>query len=97
MPRRAASVVAVIAVVPVVVPAIVAPVHPAIGPIAVILRARDAHVIAALAGTVGAHVLVVLRECRATLVAQREDKGGQVVYRFDIRLPGDGETVFFDV
>ncbi len=34
---------------------------------------------------------------RATLVAQREDKGGQVVYRFDIRLQGDGETVFFDV
>jgi len=34
---------------------------------------------------------------RATLVAQREDKGGQVVYRFDIRLQGEGETVFFDV
>ena len=34
---------------------------------------------------------------RATLVAQRDDKGGQVVYRFDIRLQGDGETVFFDI
>jgi protocatechuate 3,4-dioxygenase alpha subunit len=34
---------------------------------------------------------------RATLVAQRDDKGGQVVYRFDIRLQGEGETVFFDV
>ena len=34
---------------------------------------------------------------RATLVAQRDDQGGQVVYRFDIRLQGDGETVFFDV
>ena len=34
---------------------------------------------------------------RATLVAQREDRAGQVVYRFDIRLQGDGETVFFDV
>jgi len=34
---------------------------------------------------------------RATLVAQREDKGGQVVYRFDIRLQGEAETVFFDV
>ena len=33
----------------------------------------------------------------ATLVAQREDKGGAVVYRFDIRLQGEGETVFFDV
>jgi len=34
---------------------------------------------------------------RATLVAQRDDKGGQVVYRFDIHLQGDAETVFFDV
>jgi protocatechuate 3,4-dioxygenase alpha subunit len=30
---------------------------------------------------------------RATLVAQRADDG----YRFDIRLQGEGETVFFDV
>ena len=34
---------------------------------------------------------------RATLVAQREDRKGEVVYRFDIRLQGEGETVFFDV
>ncbi|MBC8058531.1 MAG: protocatechuate 3,4-dioxygenase subunit alpha [Rhizobiales bacterium] len=38
---------------------------------------------------------------RATLVAPREERGGkgggQVVYRFDIRLQGEGETVFFDV
>ena len=34
---------------------------------------------------------------RKTLLAQREDKAGQVGYRFDIRLQGDGETVFFDV
>lgn len=34
---------------------------------------------------------------RATLVAKREDRGGQAVYRFDIRLQGEGETVFFDV
>ena len=34
---------------------------------------------------------------RETLVARREDKGGQVVYRFDIRLQGEGETVFFDI
>jgi protocatechuate 3,4-dioxygenase, alpha subunit len=33
---------------------------------------------------------------RATLVAEREDRGGQAVYRFDIRLQGEGETVFFD-
>ena len=34
---------------------------------------------------------------RQTLVAQREERAGQVGYRFDIRLQGDGETVFFDV
>jgi protocatechuate 3,4-dioxygenase, alpha subunit len=34
---------------------------------------------------------------RATLVAQREMRDGAVVYRFDIRLQGEGETVFFDV
>ena len=35
---------------------------------------------------------------RATLVAKREQgKDGQVVYRFDIHLQGEAETVFFDV
>ena len=34
---------------------------------------------------------------RATLVAQRDTVGGQTVYRFDIRIQGDGETVFFDI
>jgi len=34
---------------------------------------------------------------RATLVAQRTEKDGAVVYRFDIRLQGDAETVFFDI
>jgi protocatechuate 3,4-dioxygenase alpha subunit len=37
---------------------------------------------------------------RKTLLAERLDRkgdGGAVVYRFDIRLQGDGETVFFDV
>jgi protocatechuate 3,4-dioxygenase alpha subunit len=34
---------------------------------------------------------------RATLVAQREERKGEAVYRFDIRLQGEGETVFFDV
>jgi len=42
--------------------------------------------------------LIEWEQRRATLVAQREDKGGgAVVYRFDIRLRGEGETVFFDV
>jgi protocatechuate 3,4-dioxygenase alpha subunit len=34
---------------------------------------------------------------RATLVAKREMRDGKPVYRFDIRLQGEGETVFFDV
>ncbi len=34
---------------------------------------------------------------RATLIAKREQSGGKVVYRFDIRLQGEGETVFFDI
>jgi protocatechuate 3,4-dioxygenase alpha subunit len=34
---------------------------------------------------------------RQTLVAQREHRDGGTVYRFDVRLQGDGETVFFDV
>jgi protocatechuate 3,4-dioxygenase alpha subunit len=32
---------------------------------------------------------------RATLIAVRE--AGKAVYRLDLRLQGDGETVFFDV
>ena len=32
---------------------------------------------------------------RATLIAQREP--GKPLYRFDLRLQGDDETVFFDV
>ena len=34
---------------------------------------------------------------RATLVAQRTETIGEVVYRFDIRLQGENETVFFDI
>ncbi|GGL73566.1 protocatechuate 3,4-dioxygenase subunit alpha [Wenxinia marina] len=34
---------------------------------------------------------------RKTLVAPREVRDGMPVYRFDIRLQGEGETVFFDV
>jgi protocatechuate 3,4-dioxygenase alpha subunit len=34
---------------------------------------------------------------RSTLIAAREQGNGGAVYRFDIRLQGDGETVFFDV
>ncbi len=34
---------------------------------------------------------------RATLVASRTGEGDMPTYRFDIRLQGDGETVFFDL
>ena len=34
---------------------------------------------------------------RHTLLARREQRGAHTVYRFDIRLQGDGETVFFDI
>lgn len=34
---------------------------------------------------------------RETLIATAEQRGGETVYRFEIRLQGDGETVFFDV
>lgn len=34
---------------------------------------------------------------RATLIAKRHEKEGAVIYRFDIKLQGEDETVFFDV
>lgn len=34
---------------------------------------------------------------RPTLIAKREEQDGKVVYRFDIRLQGENETVFLDV
>ena len=34
---------------------------------------------------------------RATLIAKRTERDGQVVYRFDIKLQGQDETVFFDI
>ena len=36
-------------------------------------------------------------ERRDTLIAERVERGGSVRYRFDIRMQGAGETVFFDV
>lgn len=35
-------------------------------------------------------------EARDTLIAGGEQQGGVMVYRFEIRLQGEGETVFFD-
>jgi protocatechuate 3,4-dioxygenase, alpha subunit len=40
---------------------------------------------------------LVPTERRATLIADREAGGGNAVYKLDLRLQGDGETVFFDV
>ncbi|MCI4662287.1 MAG: protocatechuate 3,4-dioxygenase subunit alpha [Neomegalonema sp.] len=34
---------------------------------------------------------------RGTLIAQRSERDGKPVYRFDIKLQGEDETVFFDV
>ncbi|WP_319533094.1 protocatechuate 3,4-dioxygenase subunit alpha [uncultured Cohaesibacter sp.] len=34
---------------------------------------------------------------RKTLIAKRMERDGQIVYRFDIRLQGEDETVFFDI
>ncbi|GAA6208071.1 protocatechuate 3,4-dioxygenase subunit alpha [Cognatishimia sp. WU-CL00825] len=34
---------------------------------------------------------------RATLIAKRSERDGEIVYRFDIRLQGKDETVFFDI
>jgi protocatechuate 3,4-dioxygenase, alpha subunit len=34
---------------------------------------------------------------RATLIAKRGEKGGLPVYRFDIKVQGQDETVFFDI
>ena len=34
---------------------------------------------------------------RQTLLATRSERDGQTVYRFDIRLQGENETVFFDI
>lgn len=34
---------------------------------------------------------------RKTLIAQRTERDGQIVYRFDIHIQGENETVFFDI
>lgn len=41
--------------------------------------------------------LIEQHERRKTLIATRNDSGPIPVYRFDIILQGDGETVFFDI
>ncbi|WP_282153394.1 protocatechuate 3,4-dioxygenase subunit alpha [Ruegeria atlantica] len=41
--------------------------------------------------------LVEWENRRKTLIAQRIERDGQTVYRFDICLQGENETVFFDI
>lgn len=41
--------------------------------------------------------LIEQKTRRSTLIANRSERGGNVVYTFDIVLQGDGETVFFDI
>ncbi|HXG51440.1 MAG TPA: protocatechuate 3,4-dioxygenase subunit alpha [candidate division Zixibacteria bacterium] len=50
------------------------------------------------ASNAGDPVLSCIRDKRRrqTLIAARENREGGAVYRFDIRLQGEGETVFFD-
>ena len=36
-------------------------------------------------------------ERRKTLIARKEPGAGNVIYRFDVHLQGDLETVFFDL
>ncbi len=39
----------------------------------------------------------IIKERRQTLIADRREESGKTIYRFDIRLQGENETVFFDV
>jgi protocatechuate 3,4-dioxygenase alpha subunit len=41
--------------------------------------------------------LIEPAERQGTLVAGRAERDGQVIYRFDIHLQGEKETVFFDI
>jgi protocatechuate 3,4-dioxygenase alpha subunit len=47
----------------------------------------------------GADAILALvpAERRGTLIAHKESRKGQTVYRFDIRVQGENETVFFDI
>lgn len=40
---------------------------------------------------------IELKHTVATLIAKRSKRGGETVYRFDIHLQGEKETVFFDI
>jgi protocatechuate 3,4-dioxygenase alpha subunit len=42
-------------------------------------------------------LMLVPTDRRNTLIATKETRSGQSVYRFDIRVQGENETVFFDI
>jgi protocatechuate 3,4-dioxygenase alpha subunit len=42
-------------------------------------------------------LMLVPGERRGTLIAHKAMRGELPVYRFDIRVQGDNETVFFDI
>jgi protocatechuate 3,4-dioxygenase, alpha subunit len=41
--------------------------------------------------------LIKNRARRRTLIARHNEQNGKIIYRFDIRLQGENETVFFDM
>jgi hypothetical protein len=41
--------------------------------------------------------MLVPADRRGTLIAHKQPGSGQAVYRFDIHVQGDNETVFFDI
>jgi len=45
----------------------------------------------------GGAIVAIHFDRRQTLIAKRCEMDGEVVYRFDIRIQGDDETVFFDI
>jgi protocatechuate 3,4-dioxygenase alpha subunit len=50
------------------------------------------------AGNAGDPILALVPDDRrGTLIAHKESGKGQPVYRFDIRVQGEGETVFFEI
>jgi protocatechuate 3,4-dioxygenase alpha subunit len=51
----------------------------------------------AAANEADAVLSAVPAERRATLIARRDPRAGKAIYRFDIRMQGERETVFFDL
>jgi protocatechuate 3,4-dioxygenase alpha subunit len=66
------------------------------------IRARDAYTRIYFSGETANETDPVLTSIknkarRETLLATRDETDGKTIYRFDIRLQGERETVFFDV